>query len=104
MPGNAGTCGVDPSATIIQPGDFLPPMRVTSHHHRTPVGDMRIAVALGLLLAAGAQDRPETVIRTTTRLVQVRVVAEDSKGNPVTNLRKEEFQLQDNRKPQPIAL
>jgi VWFA-related protein len=65
---------------------------------------MRIAVALGLLLAAGAQDRPETVIRTTTRLVQVRVVAEDSKGNPVTNLRKEEFQLQDNRKPQPIAL
>jgi VWFA-related protein len=65
---------------------------------------MRIACALGFLAIAVAQDRPETVIRTTTRLVQIRVVAEDSKGNPVTNLRKEEFQLQDNRKPQPITL
>src|SRR5580658_4228933 len=50
----------------------------------------------------GSQDRPNTVIRTTTRLVEVRVMAEDSKGNPVTDLRKEELQLQDNRKPQAI--
>src|SRR5580700_4843991 len=65
---------------------------------------MRLARALVLLtLTAAAQDRPETVIRTTTRLVEVRVMAEDSQGNAVTNLRQEELQLQDNRKPQPIA-
>lgn len=64
---------------------------------------MRTVCALGLLaVTVAAQDRPDTVIRTTTRLVEVRVMAEDSKGNPVTGLRKQELQLQDNRKPQPI--
>ena len=64
---------------------------------------MRLACALALLIVtATAQDRPETVIRTTTRLVQIRMMAEDSNGNPVTDLRKEELQLQDNRKPQHI--
>lgn len=64
---------------------------------------VRIACALGLLgTILAAQDRPETVIRTTTRLVQVRVMAEDAKGNPVTDLRQEELQLLDNRRPQPI--
>jgi len=65
---------------------------------------MRLAWALALLIGtATAQDRPDTVIRTTTRLVQIRVMAQDSSGNPVSDLRKEELQLQDNRKPQPIA-
>jgi VWFA-related protein len=36
-------------------------------------------------------------------LVQVRVVVRDSQGNVVTNLKKEDFQLQDNRKPQTIS-
>jgi VWFA-related protein len=45
---------------------------------------------------------PQTVIRTTTRLVEVRVTAEDAKGS-VTDLRREEFQLQDDRKTQPIV-
>ena len=66
---------------------------------------MRIARALCLLvLTAAAQDQPQTVIRTTTRLVQVRVVAEDAQGRPVTGLQKDDFQLEDNRKRQPIAL
>jgi hypothetical protein len=43
------------------------------------------------------------VIRTTTRLVEVRVMADDTGGNPVTGLRREEFHLQDNRKSQPIT-
>jgi VWFA-related protein len=70
---------------------------------------MKIARIFGLLAPAllfGRQspaDRPDTVIRTTTRLVQVLVVAEDSQGRPVTDLRKEDFQLQDNRKFQPIV-
>lgn len=68
---------------------------------------MRIVSALGMLVAGVAlqfaQNIPETVIRTTTRLVEVRVMAEDSRGNPVTDLRREEFQLQDNRRPQLIT-
>ena len=63
-----------------------------------------------VLLAAGAalcsqfeSNSPETVIRTTARLVQVLVMAEDSKGNPVTDLQKKELQLQDNRKSEAIT-
>jgi VWFA-related protein len=64
---------------------------------------MRILWALGLLLvSASAQDRPDTVIRTTTRLVQIRVMAEDAHGNKVTDLGKDELRLLDNRKPQAI--
>jgi len=64
---------------------------------------MRIAWALGfLLLTVSAQDRPDTVIRTTTRLVQIRVMADDTHGKKVTDLGKDEIQLLDNRKPQAI--
>jgi VWFA-related protein len=44
------------------------------------------------------------VIRSNTSLVQVRVVAEDSKGRPVTDLQRTDFQIEDDRKPQPITL
>jgi VWFA-related protein len=59
-----------------------------------------------LVLAAPvfAQDEPSVVIRSTTSLVQVRVVATGAQGQSVTNLRQDDFQVQDNRKPQPITL
>ena len=61
-----------------------------------------------------AQDRPATdkvpanaqtpePIRSTTRLVQVSVVVTDKKGEPVTGLKKEEFTVLDENKPQEIA-
>ena len=34
---------------------------------------------------------PETVIHSAVRLVQVSVVVEDKKGNPVTDLKAEDF-------------
>jgi VWFA-related protein len=46
----------------------------------------------------------DLVIRSTTNLVQVRVVAEDSQGRPVTDLKQADFQIEDDRKPQPITL
>ena len=46
---------------------------------------------------------PETLIRSAVRLVQVSVVAEDKKGNPVTDLKAEDFTLLDEGKPQKIA-
>ena len=46
---------------------------------------------------------PETVIRSSVRLVQVSVVVEDKKGNPVTDLKQEDFALLDEGKPRHIA-
>jgi len=46
----------------------------------------------------------DLVIRSTTNLVQVRVVAEDSQGRPVADLQRADFQIEDDRKPQPITL
>jgi VWFA-related protein len=66
---------------------------------------------LGLFLAANALDAqapvaasPDAVFRTTTRLVQVSVIAQDKDGKPVTELRREEFQIFDNGAPQDIQL
>jgi VWFA-related protein len=47
--------------------------------------------------------QPETVIHSSVRLVQVSVVVEDKKGNPVTGLKQEDFTVLDEGKPQLIA-
>lgn len=44
------------------------------------------------------------VIRSETRLVQLSVIAVDKKGHTIESLRKEDFVLLDNGKPQDIAL
>jgi VWFA-related protein len=60
---------------------------------------------LPLLLASLLQTpQPETVIRTTTRLVQIDVVVHDRKGNAVTDLTKDDFVLTDQGQEQPIRL
>ena len=60
------------------------------------------------MTAAFAQQIPPLgsgdVIRSTTRLVQVQVVASDATGNAVSDLRRGDFELRDNGKPQPITL
>jgi VWFA-related protein len=59
-----------------------------------------------LLTAASAGDQTDSgvVLRSDTNLVQVRVAAQDSQGRPVTNLKREDFQIFDNRKPQVLSL
>ena len=47
---------------------------------------------------------PQPVFRTSTKLVQVSVIAQDKDGKPVAGLQREDFQLFDNGKPQPIQL
>lgn len=49
-----------------------------------------------------SQDRPAT-FKVRVNEVLMRVVVRDQKGQVVTNLRKEDFQLFDNRKPQTIS-
>ena len=61
-------------------------------------------LGIAAALAGFASAQPDTVIRSTTRLVQVHVVASDRQGNPVADLRKDEFQILDDGKPQPLAL
>lgn len=57
---------------------------------------------LGLIAAAGLAQDPELVLRSTTRLVQVEVVVRDSSGNPVPGLKKGDFEILEDKKPQPI--
>jgi VWFA-related protein len=58
--------------------------------------------------AAPATSNPATnqqppVIHSTTRLVQLSVIAQDGRGQPITGLKKEDFSLFDEGKPQVIS-
>jgi VWFA-related protein len=59
-----------------------------------------------LLALGGISQSPQDslVIRTTTSLVEVRVVAETSHGKPVADLAESDFRILDNGQPQPIRL
>jgi VWFA-related protein len=64
-------------------------------------------IVMGLTLAAFAQQPPQkdsqTVLRVTTHLVLVSVIVQDKSGNPVTDLKKEDFTLLEHGKPQVIS-
>jgi VWFA-related protein len=61
--------------------------------------------ACAILAAQAPSDvPPPPVFRSGIQLVQVSVVAEDERANPVTNLRREDFRILDNRSPQEIRL
>jgi VWFA-related protein len=51
-----------------------------------------------------AAPQEDFVIRTTTSLVEVRVVAEDAHGKPVADLKKADFTISDDRQPRGITL
>jgi VWFA-related protein len=48
-------------------------------------------------------EQPSVILRSTVTLVQVDVIAKDSQGRPVEGLKKDDFELTDNGKPQQIA-
>jgi VWFA-related protein len=58
------------------------------------------------LAQAPEANSPSTAnpLRATTRLVQLSVVVHDKQGNPITGLTKDDFVIQDGRKPQPIQI
>jgi len=65
------------------------------------------AAALSIFVAAIAAAQPDTptpTFRFGTKLVEVTVVAHDSKGAPVADLRREEFQILDNGVSQQIRV
>ena len=51
-----------------------------------------------------AQASPGAIFRSATKLVQASVVAQDTDGRPVSDLRREDFQILDNGMPQEIRL
>ena len=61
-----------------------------------------LVLALAVLLALAAQEQPPT-FRATTRLVELTVTALDKKGQAVTDLRAEDFTIQDNGKARPVT-
>jgi len=63
----------------------------------------QIFAAAGILLAQQT-DQPPVVLKATTRLVQVSVIAQDGKGQPVTDLKKDDFRIKVNGKDQPIKI
>ncbi len=64
-----------------------------------------IIAALSLVAFAQqpAQKEAPPVLRVTTHLVQVSVIVQDKSGNPVTDLKKEDFTLLEQGKPQEIS-
>jgi VWFA-related protein len=61
-----------------------------------------VVLILAAVLALAAQDQPPT-FRATTRLVELTVTALDKKGQAVTDLRAEDFTIQDNGKVRPVT-
>jgi VWFA-related protein len=53
---------------------------------------------------AAPTSAPQATVRTTTRLVQINVIVEDGHGDPVTGLRKDDFNLIVDKKSREIQL
>jgi len=69
---------------------------------------MRVALGVAALAFLAAQQTPQPsakppVFRAGTRLVQLNVVVHDRHGEPVTDLKKEDFAVLERGKPQAIA-
>ena len=63
---------------------------------------LAVLVALPLATALVSSQQPP-VFRVATRLVQVSVVVHDRRGEPVTDLKKEDFTILERGKPQAIS-
>src|SRR5580704_15379523 len=71
------------------------------HSLETPL----VFVTISTLLAQ-QPPAPQTpiILKSTTRLVQVSVIAQDGKGQPVTDLKMDDFRIKVNGKDQPIKV
>lgn len=72
---------------------------------RATLGQATLGQAIGAQEAGGSapQQQSAPAIRSQTNLIVVRVVVRDAKGNPVSGLTRNDFQLFDNKKPQVIS-
>ena len=64
---------------------------------------MKLSILLVASLLCG-QPKTDVILRSTTRLVQMSVVAQDKNGRPVLDLKGEDFQLLDEDRPREIRV
>lgn len=82
--------------------NFLAAWRVASRIVAMGLLGASLILAQSSGVGTTAQNSPQT-LKVTTRLVQVNVVVQDKKGQPVDGLTKDDFTLFDQSKPQTIA-
>jgi VWFA-related protein len=63
-----------------------------------------VSTIVSTLLVQQPAVQPPVVLKSTTRLVQVCVIAQDGKGQPITDLKKEDFRIKVNGQDQPIKI
>ena len=70
-----------------------------------PLSDADSRTLLDLALYDAGQNPPaqDQPIRVKTELIDLRAVVTDKKGQPITDLRKEDFELTENGKPQDVS-
>jgi len=90
-PGSAPKTDAAPAPSAAQSSPTVP---------STPAAN---ASGSNLSSAEVASHDTSPTFKVRVNLVLVRVVVRDQQGNVITNLKKEDFQLQDNRKPQTIS-
>ena len=59
---------------------------------------------LALVVCAPRATPQETTIRANVHLVEINVIAQDRKGEPITDLQKEDFVIKENGKPRPVSV
>jgi hypothetical protein len=62
-----------------------------------------VSIAMSPATAQTQQSEP-TTLHATSRLVQLNVLAHDSKGAPVRDLTKDDFVVLDQGRPRPLAI
>lgn len=78
---------------------------MSNTRNRYALALVRWLILSGLLLLTPvySQAPPDTTLRVTVNLVQVDAVVTDRKGQPVPDLRAEDFEILQDGKPQPIT-
>ena len=70
--------------------------------NRAGWGKLAVVSFCGLAALAGPDTDP--TLRSTTRLVQITVIAQDAQGRPVAGLKRDDFLLFDGRKQREIKV
>ena len=91
-------CSPDPPPTV--PLQFGPSRQISAAH--SSIGSKPDMANNQLPVDSSSSNEPAT-IKVAVNLVLVRAVVRDAQGHPVGNLRQEDFQVFDNRKPRPIT-
>jgi VWFA-related protein len=62
------------------------------------------AIFATVLLLPAQQANPPVILKATTRLVMLSIIARDKNNQPAADLKKEDFRIRVNGKPQPISV